>query len=121
MRGRRGVGADAERAGREWFDETLRAARDVHTIGERRASEGILLALDRWFIDRGDLRGPSGELALVVESVLADGVLAERRGIRYDRAESVLGNTLGEHLTLTFDDVERLGDAFFAHLARHGR
>ena len=45
---------------REWFEEVLRAARDVHVIGERRAAEGILLSLDRWLLAREVKRGPIG-------------------------------------------------------------
>ncbi|WP_456285889.1 hypothetical protein M1D46_14395 [Microbacterium sp. JZ70] len=114
---------DEEQAyAREWFEETLQAARDVHTIGERRASEGILLALDRWFVHRlrsvaGEDTNPLTEVSLVVEAIMSDGVLREHPPIVYDRSRAVLGNAIGEHLTLTFDDVERLGGAFLQEIA----
>ena len=122
MLGRRTFGDEEQARAREWFEETLRAARDVHTIGERRASEGILLALDRWFVHRvrsvaGEDTNPLTEIVLVVEAILADGVLRDQPPIMYDRARSVLANPMGQHLTLTFDDVERLGRAFLDAIA----
>jgi hypothetical protein len=122
MRDRGVFDEEEQRCAREWFEETLAAARDVHTIGERRASEGILLALDRWFVYRdrgvaGDGTNPLTEVDLVVAAVMTDGVLREAGAVRYDPAASLLGNQLGEHLTLTFDDVDRLGHAFLDAIA----
>lgn len=101
---------------REWFEEVLRAARDVHVIGERRAAEGILLSLDRWLLAREVKRGPSAELAMIVQAILGDDIMRAPAGFDYDPATSVLGNPIGAHITLTFDDAEALGRAVFAQL-----
>ncbi|MGI6879311.1 hypothetical protein [Microbacterium sp. gxy059] len=99
---------------REWFDEVLDAARAVHVRGERRAAEGILMSLDRWLTDRGvATREPSPltELTMVVEAIIGDNVLRRADAGVYTREASVLGNPLGAHLALTFDDADRLGHA----------
>ncbi|MGV9769085.1 hypothetical protein ACWDR7_06320 [Microbacterium sp. NPDC003461] len=101
-------------AARAWFEEVLQAARAVHAIGERGAAEGILLALDRWLLARDVSSGPSAELAMVVQAILGDDVM--RPFGPYDPATSVLGNPVGAHITLTFDDAAALGRAVFARL-----
>ncbi|WP_221585517.1 hypothetical protein [Microbacterium sp. G2-8] len=107
---------------RSWFDEVLRAARDVHVIGERRAAEGILLSLDRWFIDRAVVTrepSPLTELTMVVGAILGDDVLRRVDSGVYLEEASVLHNPLGAHITLTFDDAGRLGRAVLAAIPTH--
>lgn len=110
----RSFSVDYVDAARTWFEEVLQAARDVHVMGERRAAEGILLSLDRWFIDRDDVRrdpSPLTELAMVVGAILGDGALPRPATGEYDPDSSVLGSPIGAHITLTFDDADLLGHA----------
>lgn len=122
MTGKRRFSREYVADAREWFDEVLRAARDVHVRGERRAAEGILLSLDRWFIDREVVRrrpSPLTELTAVVDAILGDGTLREPPGGVYDPDEAVLGCPIGAHITLTFDDADLLGHAVFDALEAH--
>ncbi|WP_156760858.1 hypothetical protein [Microbacterium karelineae] len=110
----RSFSPDYAGAARTWFEEVLQAARDVHVMGERRAAEGILLSMDRWFIDRDAVRhgaSPLTELAMVVSAILGDGTLPRPTAGDYAPETSVLGNPIGAHITLTFDDADLLGHA----------
>lgn len=122
MTEQRSFSIDYVDAAREWFDEVLQAARDVHVIGERRAAEGILLSLDRWFIDRAVVTGdpsPLTELTMIVGAVLGDDVLRRQDAGVYLEETSVLRNPLGAHITLTFDDADRLGRAVLDAIPTH--
>ncbi|WP_110588406.1 hypothetical protein [Microbacterium suaedae] len=114
MTRQRSFSAEYVEAARTWFEEVLQAARDVHVMGERRAAEGILLSLDRWFIDRDVVRrgqSPLTELGMVVGAILGDGALPRPDGGEYAPDMSVLGSPVGAHITLTFDDADLLGHA----------
>jgi len=83
---------------------------------------GLLLALDRYFVHR--IRAVSGkdgnalnELELVVESLLdSDGVLTGNKVIKYVPSASVLGLEIGERIQLSVDQFDTFVQAFFTEL-----
>ena len=84
----------------------------------------MVLALDRWFVHRvravsGKDGNPLNEVELIVDSVMTDGgVLRGNNVIKYVAGESVLGLEIGDRVSLTREQFERLSEAFLAEIER---
>jgi hypothetical protein len=84
----------------------------------------MVLALDRYFVHRvravsGKDGNPLNEVELIVESLMTNGgVLRGMNVIKYAPGESVLGLEIGDRISLTAADFERLSDAFLAEIER---
>jgi hypothetical protein len=84
----------------------------------------MVLALDRYFVHRvravsGKDGNPLNEVEMIVESLLTGGgVLRGMNVIRYVPGESVLGLEVGDGISLTAADFERLSNAFLAEIER---
>jgi hypothetical protein len=91
---------------------------------EGRFFTNLVLALDRWFVHRlrainGKDGNPLNEVVLIAESVIANGgVLQGNSTIKYVPSESVLGLEIGERISLTREQFERLSTAFLAEIER---
>jgi hypothetical protein len=89
---------------------------------EPRFAETLTLALDRLFVHRlravaGKDGNPLNEVAVLAESLLADGgVVRPTGGIKLDPERSVLGRAPGDPIALSAADVERLAGAFLAEI-----
>src|SRR6478735_8043986 len=84
----------------------------------------LVLALDRWFVHRiravsGKDGNPLNEVELIAEAVmLHDGVMPKSTVIKYVPADTVLGIEVGEKVSLSAEDFERLSAAFLAEIER---
>jgi hypothetical protein len=84
----------------------------------------MVLALDRYFVHRvravsGKDGNPLNEVELIVESLMTGGgVLRGMSVIKYVPGESVLGLEIGDRISLTAADFERLSAAFLAEIER---
>ena len=84
----------------------------------------MVLALDRWFVHRvravsGKDGNPLNEVELIVDSVMTSGgVLCGNNVIKYVPGESVLGLEIGDRISLTREQFERLSEAFLAEIER---
>jgi hypothetical protein len=85
-------------------------------------ANALTLALDRHFVHRlravaGKDGNPLNEVAVLAESLLAEGGLARPSGgIKLDPERSVLGLAPGDPIALSAADVERLAGAFLGEL-----
>jgi hypothetical protein len=83
-----------------------------------------ILALDRYFVHRlrmvtGKDANPLNEVELLSDSLMNnDGVLRGNTAIKYDSEQSILKLQIGQQITLTAADFERLQSAFFEELER---
>lgn len=84
----------------------------------------MVVALDRWFVHRvravsGKDGNPLNEVELIVDSVMTNGgVLRGNNVITYVPADSVLGLEIGDRISLTREQFERLSEAFLAEIER---
>ena len=84
----------------------------------------LVLALDRYFVHRvraisGKDGNPLNEVELIAEAVmLHDGVMPRSTVIKYVPADTVLGIEVGEKVSLSAEDFERLSAAFLAEIER---
>ena len=84
----------------------------------------LVLALDRWFVHRvravsGKDGNPLNEVELIADAVmLHGGVMPESSVIKYVPADSVLGTEVGQRVSLSADDFERLSTAFLDEIER---
>src|SRR6478672_1017680 len=84
----------------------------------------LVLALDRWFVHRlrainGKDGNPLNEVVLIAESVITNGgVLQGSSTITYVPGESMLGLEIGDRISLTREQFERLWEALLAELER---
>jgi hypothetical protein len=84
----------------------------------------MVLALDRYFVHRvravsGKDGNPVNEVELIVDSLmLHGGVLQGSNVIKYVPGDSVLGLEIGDRISLTREQFERLSDAFLAEIER---
>ena len=84
----------------------------------------LVLVLDRWFVHRiravsGKDGNPLNEVELIAEAImLHDGVMPRSTVIRYVPADTVLGIEVGEKVSLSAEDFERLSAAFLAEIER---
>jgi hypothetical protein len=84
----------------------------------------MVLALDRYFVHRvravsGKDGNPLNEVELIVDSLMIhDGVLHGMNVITYAPGESVLGLEIGDRISLTREQFERLSGAFLAEIER---
>ncbi|HSD03985.1 MAG TPA: hypothetical protein VLB81_16535 [Gaiellales bacterium] len=84
----------------------------------------LVLALDRWFVHRvravsGKDGNPLNEVELIADAVmLHGGVMPASSVIRYIPADSVLGIEVGQKVSLSAEDFERLSTAFLAEIER---
>lgn len=84
----------------------------------------LVLVLDRWFVHRiravsGKDGNPLNEVELIAEAVmLHDGVMPRSTVIKYVPADTVLGIEVGEKVSLSAEDFERLSAAFLAEIER---
>jgi len=84
----------------------------------------LVLVLDRWFVHRiravsGKDGNPLNEVELIAEAVmLHDGVMPKSTVIKYVPADTVLGIEVGEKVSLSAEDFERLSAAFLAEIER---
>jgi len=84
----------------------------------------LVLVLDRWFVHRiravsGKDGNPLNEVELIAEAVmLHDGVMPKSSVIKYVPADTVLGIEVGEKVSLSAEDFERLSAAFLAEIER---
>ena len=84
----------------------------------------LVLVLDRWFVHRiravsGKDGNPLNEVELIAEAVmLHDGVMPKSTVIKYVPADMVLGIEVGEKVSLSAEDFERLSAAFLAEIER---
>ncbi len=84
----------------------------------------LVLVLDRWFVHRirpvsGKDGNPLNEVELIAEAViLHDGVMPKSAVIKYVPADTVLGIEVGEKVSLSAEDFERLSAAFLAEIER---
>jgi hypothetical protein len=82
----------------------------------------LILALDRFFVHRvrmvtGKDGNPLNEVELLVDSLMNnDGVLRGNNVIKLTPEDSVLKLNVGDRITLTSDDFERLCEAFLAEV-----
>jgi hypothetical protein len=84
----------------------------------------MVLGLDRWFVHRvravsGKDGNPLNEVELFVDSVMTNGgVLRGSNVIKYVPGDSVLGLEIGDRISLTREQFERLSAAFLAEIER---
>src|SRR4249919_3326034 len=84
----------------------------------------LVLALDRYFVHRvravsGKDGNPLNEVELIVDSVTTNGgVLRGNNVIKYVPGESVIGLEIGDRISLTAEQFERLSEAFLAEIER---
>ena len=84
----------------------------------------LVLALDRYFVHRvravsGKDGNPLNEVERIAEAVmLHDGVMPKSTVIKYVPADTVLGIEVGEKVSLSAEDFERLSAAFLAEIER---
>ena len=84
----------------------------------------MVLALDRWFVHRvravsGKDGNPLNEVELIVDSVMTNGgVLRGNNVVKYVPGDSVLGLEIGDRVSLTLEQFERLSEAFLAEIER---
>jgi len=84
----------------------------------------LVLALDRWFVHRvravsGKDGNPLNEVELIVDSVMTNGgVLRGNNVIKYAPGEAVLGLEIGDRISLTREQFERLSAAFLVEIER---
>jgi hypothetical protein len=136
MLGRKDFTAEEIAHARAAVDEQLGAYRElaeaVDKAGEPAVAAALealepalfgaaLMALDRFFVHR--LRtvartdaNPLTEVELLVESLMAGGVLRTAKGIKYAPDAAVLQLAPGDRIRLTADRFARLADAFLAEL-----
>jgi hypothetical protein len=100
------------------------AAADALAAFEGPFFNHMVLALDRYFVHRirsvsGKDGNPLNEVELIVDSLmLNDGVLRGINVIKYVPGDSVLGLEIGERISLTREQFERLSVAFLAEIER---
>jgi hypothetical protein len=103
------------------------AAADAKVTSALEALEPVLfnnmtLVLDRYFVHRvravsGKDGNPLNEVELLTESLMSNaGVLRGNNVIKLVPDESVLKLNVGDRISLTAEQFERLADAFFAEL-----
>ena len=87
----------------------------------------LALALDRRYVHRvrmitGKDGTPLNELEMLVESLMNnDGVLQGNTVIKYAPEKAVVGLKVGDRITLSRDDFDRLSSAVFAELEQKFR
>ena len=89
---------------------------------EPRFVNGLILALDRYFVHRirpvaGKDGNPLNEVELLVEALVDhDGVFSGNKVIKYVPGSSVLKLEVGAPIRLRVEQFEQLAEAFFATL-----
>jgi hypothetical protein len=136
MLGRKDYEKEELQAGRSTIKKQLSAYKKLAgSVGENGGKQALAqfeplffndmaLALDRFYVHR--LRGSTGkdgnplnELELIVESLMNNGgVLRGNNVIKYIPEDSVLKLQIGDEISLTERDFERLASAFFDELER---
>jgi len=129
MLGRKSYDNDEINAARRMVAQQLKAYAAVSAADGADQLEPVLfntaaVALDRLFVHRvrtftGKDTNPLSEVEMLAESLLDnDGVLREVSVVKYVPEKSVLGLKVGDRITLTADDFERLADAFLAEVEK---
>lgn len=82
---------------------------------------GLVLSLDRWFMQRArEVSGagttPLNELELIADGLTREGLMPELDEIDYEPKASVLGLHVGDDIELTADQFVNLSEAVFAEL-----
>lgn len=125
MLGRKTYTREELDAGREAVRQQLAAYRSGAGDPDAEAVyfNAMLLALDRRYVHRvrtvtGKDTNPLSEVEVLVDSLMADGVLSAGPVVKLVPEKSVLGLQLGDPIRLSASDFERLADAFLAELER---
>lgn len=91
---------------------------------EARFFTNMVLVLDRHFVHRvravsGTDGNPLNEVELIADSVMLNGgVLRKSNVIKYASSRCVLGLEIGEEISLTAEDFDRLSAAFLAEIEK---